>query len=71
MARMQSAKPARKVTAATLAAALATILVWVLNTFVLSAAQQISPEVAGAITTVLVALAGYFTPPAAEDQVVP
>jgi hypothetical protein len=71
MARMQSAMPARKVTAATLAAALATILVWVLNSFVLSAAQQISPEVAGAITTLLVALAGYFTPPAAQDQVVP
>ena len=71
MARMQSAMPARKVTAATLAAALATILVWVLNSFVLSAAQQIGPEVAGAITTVLVALAGYFTPPAAQDQVVP
>ncbi|MGE5761081.1 MAG: hypothetical protein ACM37V_12075 [Gemmatimonadota bacterium] len=71
MARMQSAKPARKVTAATLAAALATILVWVLNTFVLSPPQQIGPEVAGSITTVLVALAGYFTPPAAEDQVVP
>ncbi len=71
MARMQSAKPARKVTAATLAAALATILVWVLNTFVLSPMQQIGPEVAGAITTVLVALTGYFTPPAAEDQVVP
>ena len=70
MARMQSAMPARKVTAATLAAALATILVWVLNTFVLSPAQQIGPEVAGAITTVLVALAGYFTPPAAGDQVV-
>jgi hypothetical protein len=71
MARMQSAMPARKVTAATLAAALATILVWVLNSFVLSTTQQIGPEVAGAITTVLVALAGYFTPPAAQDQVVP
>ena len=71
MARMQSAMPARKVTAATLAAALATILVWVLNSFVLSAARQIGPEVAGAITTVLVALTGYFTPPAAQDQVVP
>ena len=71
MARMQSAMPARKVTAATLAAALATILVWVLNSFVLSTEQQIGPEVAGAITTVLVALAGYFTPPAAQDQVVP
>jgi hypothetical protein len=70
MARMQSKRPAAKVTAATLAAALATVIVWVLNAFVLSEAQQITETVAGSLTTLLVALAGYFTPPSEKDQVV-
>jgi hypothetical protein len=70
MARMQSKRPAAKVTAATLAAALTTVVVWVLNTFVLPEAQQITETVAGSFTTVVVALVGYFTPPSQMDQVV-
>jgi hypothetical protein len=70
MARMRTAAPARKVTAATMAAALATVLVWALNTFALPEAQHITETVAGAITTLLVGLVGYFTPPSPNDQIV-
>jgi hypothetical protein len=51
--------PEKKVTAATVAAALVTIVVWVLRTF---ADVEIPAEVAVAISTVLVAIAGYFAP---------
>jgi hypothetical protein len=56
--RMKTAKPARKVTWATMAAALTTVLVWALNTFVLREAQQTTETVAGAIRTILVGLVG-------------
>jgi H+/Cl- antiporter ClcA len=58
-----------KVTAATLAAAAATLLVWILNS-VLPHDHQISDPIQGTITTLLVGLVGYFIPPAAGDQVV-
>jgi H+/Cl- antiporter ClcA len=67
---MATLRPAAKVTAATFAAAFGTLLVWILNTFFLSPAHQISDPVHGAITTLLVGLAGYFTPPSMRDQVV-
>ena len=68
--RMQTKIPARKVTAGGLAGALATILVWVLNTFVLSAEQQITGEIAAALTTVLTFMVGYFIPPSQIDNVI-
>ena len=45
-----------KVTAATAAAALVTILVWVASL----AGIDVPTEVAGAVTTILVAIAGYM-----------
>ena len=45
-----------KVTAATLAAALVTIIVWVAS----AAGVTVPLEVQGAVTTILVALAGYL-----------
>ena len=66
--------PEKKVTAATLAGAIATILVWILHL----AGVNIPPEVSAALTTVLAAVAGYMAPhthrpdlarPAAEKPV--
>ena len=45
-----------KVTAATLAAALVTIIVWVAS----AAGVNVPLEVQGAVTTILVAIAGYL-----------
>jgi hypothetical protein len=50
--------PEKKVTAATLAGAIATILVWVLHL----TGVDIPPEVAAAMATVLAAVAGYLAP---------
>jgi hypothetical protein len=45
-----------KITAATIAAALVTILVWVAS----AAGVDVPLEVQGAVTTILVAIAGYL-----------
>jgi hypothetical protein len=50
--------PEKKVTAATLAGAIATILIWVLHL----TGVDMPSEVAAAITTVLAAVAGYLAP---------
>jgi hypothetical protein len=50
--------PEKKVTAAALAGAIATILVWILHV----AGVDIPPEVSAALTTVLAAVAGYLAP---------
>ena len=70
MAEMMTARPVAKVTAATVAAAVGTLLVWILNMFCLSSERQLDATMQGAITTLLVGLAGYFTPPGARDQIV-
>jgi len=67
---MMTARPVAKVTAATVAAAVGTLLVWILNMFLLPPEGQLDNTVQGAITTLLVGLAGYFTPPAPRDQIV-
>jgi uncharacterized membrane protein YjjP (DUF1212 family) len=51
--------PEKKVTAATLAAAITTIVVWILHS---AAHVDIPPEVSAAIATVLVGVAGYLAP---------
>ena len=51
--------PEKKVTAATLAAAVVTIVVWILHS---AAHVDIPPEVAAALATVLVGVAGYLAP---------
>ncbi len=68
--RMSSGRPAQKVWAATIGAAVSTIIIWILNTFVLKG-TPIPPEVTGAITVIITFLAGYITPPAAQDQIIP
>jgi hypothetical protein len=50
--------PEKKVTAATLAGAVVTILVWILHV----AGVDIPAEVAAAITTLLMAVSGYLAP---------
>lgn len=47
-----------KVTAATIAAALVTVLVWLASV----AGVEVPTEVQGAVTTILVAAAGYLMP---------
>ena len=51
--------PEKKVTAATLAAAIITLVIWILRTF---ADVDVPAEVALAISTIAVAVAGYFAP---------
>ena len=51
--------PEKKVTAATLAAAVTTIVVWLLRVF---AHIEVPAEVALAISTVAVGVAGYLAP---------
>jgi hypothetical protein len=50
--------PEKKVTAATLAGAIATILIWILQL----TGVDVPAEVAAAIATLLAAVAGYLTP---------
>jgi len=54
--------PSRKVGAGALAGALSVVLVWIINTFVLTGAVKITGEVASAMTTILTFLVGYFVP---------
>ena len=51
-----------KITAAAAAGALTTIIVWVVNTFVLSPPQLIPGEVGAGITTILTLILGYLIP---------
>ena len=50
--------PEKKVTAATLAAAVTTIVIWILRAFDI----EVPAEVAVAISTVVVGIAGYLAP---------
>ena len=68
MVRMEPPHPARKVVGSTLAGALATVLIYALNTFVLEA--PLPGEVAAAVTTILVFAVGYFLPPSERDGIV-
>lgn len=68
MARMKNAIPARKVITSTLASAVATVVIWALDTYLLD--PDMPAAVAGSVLTICTALVGYYTPPSAEDQVV-
>lgn len=68
MARMLHKRPARKVVASSLGAALSTILLAILTQVFPD--FPINGELRGAVTTVVVFLTGYITPPASEDQIV-
>ncbi|HEX4629280.1 MAG TPA: hypothetical protein VH137_10880 [Gemmatimonadales bacterium] len=54
--------PSRKVGAGALAGALSVLVVWIINTFVLTGPTKITGEVASAITTILTFVVGYFIP---------
>ena len=64
--RSASAKPVRKVAAGTLAAALTTIIVWMLQAIF---AIKIPPEVAAALTTVVGFAIAYLTPPGSGETI--
>jgi len=65
--KMATNVPARKVVVSTLAAAISTVLIWLLKT---AMPDLVIPQgVESAITTILVFLVGYYTPPASRDQV--
>lgn len=62
-----SLTPVRKVAAGGLAGALAIILVFVLNTYVMPA-KPIPGDVASALTTVLTFIVSYMVPSTATEQ---
>ncbi len=64
--RSASAKPVRKVAAGTLAAALTTVLVWLLQAVF---AIKIPADVAAALTTVVGFAIAYLTPPGSGETV--
>lgn len=66
--RQKSARPTNKVVATGLAGAITTIIVWILNTFVLP--EPMPAEVVAALTTIIAVLVAYFVPPGAEDQII-
>jgi|GEM_PF-6151693 hypothetical protein len=55
-------RPTRKVGASALAGALSIVLVWIVNTFVLTGSTNVGGEVGSAITTILAFLVGYLVP---------
>jgi hypothetical protein len=61
--RTPNLAPSKKVAAGGVAGALTVVLVWVINTFMLTnQAQQIPGEVASAITTIFSFAVAYFVP---------
>ena len=67
MAKMQSLKPAQKILAGGLAGAVATIIVWLIESI---GKTTVPGAVAVAISTVLSFITAYLVPPSADDQVV-
>ncbi|MFN3132444.1 hypothetical protein [Roseibium sp.] len=67
MARMATNQPTRKVVATSLAGALATVLIWVLNDYF---NIPIPEGVNAAIVTLISFVIGWYTPPSIHDQVI-
>lgn len=67
--KQQSSIPTRKVLAGGVAGAAVTVLMFVLNTYLLPADKPLSAEVAAALTTVLSFVISYLVPPSAKDDV--
>lgn len=63
--------PARKVTATSLASAVTVLVLWVLNTWVVS--EPLSPTISGAIATVILFVVpfavGWLVPPSPNDGI--
>lgn len=66
MARMTTPIPARKVMAGSLGAAVATILIYGIETYIDVALPE---TVTAAVNVIVVFLFGYFVPPALRDSV--
>ncbi len=69
--KMSTAAPGRKVVAGAGGAALVTVFVVVLNTFVLPPDKLLTPGITGALATVASFTLGYLVRPGARDVVVP
>ena len=67
--KQQSSFPTRKVMAGGVAGAAVTILMFVLNTYVLPGDKPLTAEVAAALTTVLSFVISYLVPPSSKDDV--
>jgi hypothetical protein len=67
--RQQSGAPTRKVMAGGVAGAITTIVVFILNYYVLPQDKPITGDIGAAITTVLSFVVCYLVPPAAADQI--
>ena len=70
MIRMNSNVPARKVTAAALAAAVTQVLIWSVAGQNGLRPMEVPPEVVTAITTIMAFAFGYLMPPSKNDLVV-
>lgn len=66
--RMKSPKPARKVGAAALGAAIATLALWLIK--IQWPDLTIHDGIEAAITTLATFALGYLVPPSADDQVI-
>lgn len=60
--------PTNKTIAATAAGALTTIIVWAVNSYT---SHPVPTEIALAMQTVIIAAAGYLTPPSERDHLEP
>ena len=67
--KQASSVPTRKVMAGGVAGALTTVLVFVLNTYVLPMDKPLTAEIAAALTTIFSFAFSYLVPPAVSDQV--
>jgi hypothetical protein len=62
--------PVRKVAIGGLSGAIATLLIFILNKFVLGADDQITGEIAGSVTTVITFIVSYLVPPSENESVI-
>jgi len=68
---METAVPTQKVAASAVAGALTTILVYIIDAFVIQDPTQVIPaHVATAITTVISFIVAYLVPPSERDALV-
>lgn len=65
--KQQEVAPTRKVIASGVAGSITTILIFVLNTYLLN--KPLPAEIAAAVDTLITFLVGYLVPPAVRDQI--
>ncbi len=67
--KMKTGAPTRKVYLGALGGVVATILVFILNTYVLSTNRLLTPEISAAIATVVYFVVAFLVRPGANDQI--